>query len=144
MIIPVNQQHLPEILRLEKTVFPQPWSNVHFRMLMDENGPVQNLIYSVDGEVAGYLFGSTYPDYYYLKNLAVGERFRRRKIASRLLDYTVNQVRENNINSIVLEVSAENENARCLYESNGFIAIGKEKDYYTKGDDAIVYVLELA
>jgi len=37
----------------------------------------------------------------------------------------------------------ENKAAIHLYERNGFSAVGKRKNYYTKGKHAILYELEL-
>ena len=43
----------------------------------------------------------------------------------------------------LFKVSAENIPARECYQSLGFNQMGIQKDYYSKGDDAILYILEL-
>ena len=45
------------------------------------------------------------------------------------------------VKSVFLEVSATNLPARNLYEKMGFVSRGERKNYYTKGDDAVLYTL---
>jgi len=40
-------------------------------------------------------------------------------------------------------VSVNNFSARKCYQSLGFVQTGIRKDYYSKGDDAILYNLEI-
>jgi len=47
------------------------------------------------------------------------------------------------IKVILLEVSANNIPAHKCYKSLGFTQRGIRKDYYSKGDDAILYYLDL-
>ena len=49
-----------------------------------------------------------------------------------------------NLNLILLEVSVNNIPAQKCYKSFGFTSIGVRKDYYSKGDDAILYNLNLS
>ena len=47
------------------------------------------------------------------------------------------------VKSVLLEVSSSNLPAQKLYEKMGFVCQGERKDYYTKGDDAVLYTLEI-
>ena len=47
------------------------------------------------------------------------------------------------IASIFLEVRKSNQNAIKLYEHNGFMLISKRPSYYSNGEDALVYRLDL-
>ncbi len=144
MIVPVNIEHLEDILSIEKQSFDKPWSDIHFEQFLTCRGPLKSVVY-LDNlkKPVGYLFGQIYGSFFYLQNIAVRPGFRRQKIATKLLDYIVNQSRKNRLNKIVLEVRANNSAARRLYEKDGFKPIGVEKNYYTKGTDAIVYELEI-
>jgi len=144
MIVPVKTEHLKDILSIERESFDKPWSDIHFEQFLDSRNSLKSIVFlDAANELAGYLFGQTYGRLFYLQNIAVRSGFRRRKIATKLLDYIVNQSRENGLNKVVLEVRADNSAARRLYEKKGFKAIGVEKNYYTKGADAIVYELEI-
>jgi ribosomal protein S18 acetylase RimI-like enzyme len=62
-----------------------------------------------------------------LKNLSVHSDFRRRGIASCLVEEILSYSRENDINSIILEVEFSNEKAILLYKKHGFNFIGQQE-----------------
>lgn len=54
-----------------------------------------------------------------------------------LLNLVVEQLKSQGINKIYLEVSEKNSTAIKLYETLGFVRVGKRKDYYKDGATAI-------
>ena len=58
-------------------------------------------------------------------------------IASKLIEYMINDCVNNGVNSITLEVRIDNINAIHLYKKFGFVEIGKRLGYY-KGIDGIL------
>ena len=67
----------------------------------------------------------------------------RKKIGRKLIQHIISRVADQKVNVILLEVSVNNFSARKCYQSLGFIQTGIRKDYYSKGDDAILYNLEI-
>lgn len=66
---------------------------------------------------------------------------RRLGIGRALLDATVAHARQRRIGSIVLEVAADNEAARRLYDAAGFARVGRRPRYYRRDDclaDALI------
>ena len=80
---------------------------------------------------------------YHLNNIAVKKEFQGNGIGKKLLLEVINFTKSQNGTLVFLEVMHNNEPAIRLYEGNGFTAVGKRKDYYTKGKHAILYTLEL-
>ena len=76
-------------------------------------------------------------DYYELEAIVVDINNRRKKIASKLLDYFLNNYDQNNT-SIILEVAVNNENAIRLYKKYGFEIIHTRKNYYKQTDAYIM------
>ena len=100
-------------------------------------------MYLEDNQIIAYVFGWLIENEYHLNNIAVRKDFRGKNIASKLFDFVIADLINLNAETVMLEVSANNLPARKLYESKGFIPVGARKDYYTKGDDAVLYILEL-
>ena len=142
MILSASQNHLAEILNIECKSFCKPWSEYHFTRDLNNKISV-NWVYQVNKDVAGYLFGWQVMDEYHLNNIAVAESFRENKIGIHLLKNMVSYLKEVKVKSVFLEVSSSNLPARKLYEKMGFVPQGERKDYYTKGDDAVLYTLEI-
>ena len=141
MIISASEDHLPEILNIECKSFSNPWTEYHFKHDLNNKISV-NWVYQNDNHVVGYLFGWKVMDEYHLNNIAVAENFRENRIGIHLLKNMVSYLKEVKVKSVFLEVSSSNLPARKLYEKMGFVPQGERKDYYTKGDNAVLYILE--
>ena len=141
MIISASEDHLAEILNIECKSFSKPWTEYHFKNDLNNKISV-NWVYQNDNHVVGYLFGWKVMDEYHLNNIAVAESFRKNRIGIHLLKNMVSYLKEVKVKSVFLEVSSSNLPARKLYEKMGFVPQGERKDYYTKGDDAVLYMLE--
>ena len=103
----------------------------------------ENWVYVINEFVAGYIFGLTIQGEFHLNNIAVHPGYLRKSIGKNLIQHIIARVILRNVGVILLEVSAENIPARKCYQSLGFNQMGIWKDYYSKGDDAILYNLEL-
>ena len=143
MIVPAAIQHLNEIVQIEKDVFPQPWSLKQFDYDLNIAPNSENWVYLNNEQVQGYIFGWIVKDEFHLNNIAVHPDYQRRSIGKKLIQHIITRVASQNVTSIFLEVSAGNTPARNCYQSFGFIEGGVRKDYYGRGDDAVLYQLEL-
>jgi ribosomal-protein-alanine N-acetyltransferase len=75
-----------------------------------------------------------------LENIAVAPAARRRGLATMLIQELFRRARENNSNSIFLEVRESNQLAQALYEKLGFAKSGLRNGYYqSPPEDAILY-----
>ena len=83
---------------------------------------------------AGYLITYDNIDSLDIFEIAVDKNFRKKGLASKLLN------RINDERKILLEVSEKNDVAINLYKKNGFKMISRRKNYYLDGSDAIVMI----
>ena len=143
MIIPAQLHHLDDIVSIENRAFNQPWTKNQFMNDIQSGLDSENWVYVIDELVAGYIFGWIIQGEFHLNNIAVHPEYLRINIGKNLIQHIIARVILRNIGVILLEVSAENIPARECYQSLGFNQIGIRKDYYSKGDDAILYNLEL-
>lgn len=75
-----------------------------------------------------------------LENVVVESTFRRKHVATRLLDELLTRARATDSESVFLEVRESNQAARALYANLGFEENGCRKRYYTSPpEDAILY-----
>ena len=143
MIIPAQLNHLDDIVSIEKSAFNKPWTKNQFMNDIQSELDSENWVYVIDKLVAGYIFGWIIQSEFHLNNIAVHPEYLRRSIGKNLIQHIIARVILRNVGVILLEVSAENIPARKCYQSLGFNQMGIWKDYYSKGDDAILYNLEL-
>ncbi len=143
MIIPVELYHLEEIIAIENSAFNKPWTKNQIKNDILSDTDSENWVYIMDEMVIGYIFGWIIHDEFHLNNIAVHPEYLRRNIGKELILHIISRVLSLDIKVILLEVSANNIPAKKCYKSLGFTQRGIRKDYYSKGDDAILYYLDL-
>ena len=143
MIVPAKLYHLEEIIAIENSAFNKPWTRNQIKNDIQSDMDSENWVYIMDELVVGYIFGWLIHDEFHLNNIAVHPEYLRRSIGKELILHIISRVISHDIKVILLEVSANNISAQKCYQSLGFIQMGIRKDYYSKGDDAILYNLDL-
>ena len=141
--MPAQLNHLDDIVSIEKSAFNKPWTKNQFMNDIQSGLDSENWVYVIDELVAGYIFGWIIQGEFHLNNIAVHPEYLQRSIGKNLIQHIIARVILRNVKVILLEVSAGNIPARQCYQSLGFNQMGIRKDYYSKGDDAILYNLEL-
>jgi [ribosomal protein S18]-alanine N-acetyltransferase len=148
LLRPAVERDLPEVVRIEKLCFADPWTEESFRRLL----PGQPAIFLVavmppDSAIAGYAIAfSVYEDAEVL-SVAVEPSFRGQGLAGQMLDAVLIELRARGVRTAFLEVRESNRAARALYGSRGFEEIGRRVRYYKKPvEDALVMrrILEVA
>ncbi|MEM9059592.1 MAG: GNAT family N-acetyltransferase [Pseudomonadota bacterium] len=101
-----------------------------------------------DDEIAlGFLALQFASDEGEILNLGVVPNARRNGLGRKLTHHGIDLAREMGITKLSLEVAADNDPARNLYEASGFEIVGNRRGYYLRADglrqDAIVMSLTL-
>ncbi len=147
-IRPLAYPDLPEVLAIERRVFPTPWSLAMFVLeLSKQTGICLAACERVSAEgngdahserLAGYLICSRYDTVWHVMNVAVDLPRQRMGLASRLLAELYTRVGDQSAR-FTLEVRRSNAVAIHLYEREGFRAAGTRRRYYQdNGEDALV------
>jgi ribosomal-protein-alanine N-acetyltransferase len=90
-------------------------------------------------QLVGYIINSRYVDAWHVMNVAVHPDFRRRGIATRLLEALFERTKDDGRRGYTLEVRVTNTGAIDLYERLGFERRGLRRGYYTDNrEDALV------
>jgi len=128
---------LPQVIAIERRVFPTPWSLAMF--VLELSKPTGVCLAAVsDRRLVGYLICSRYDTVWHLMNLAVDLDRQRRGLASVLLGELYARVDDEHAR-FTLEVRRSNMVAIHLYEREGFRAAGVRRRYYQdNGEDALV------
>lgn len=115
---------------LERQCFSVPWTrDMLFCSLPDER---HELLLACGGdELFGYVGLMSVLDEGYISNVAVAPAYRRRGIASALLDALLRRAEEKELAFVSLEVRAGNAPAIALYERFGFAEVGRRRGYYS-------------
>lgn len=105
--------------------------------ILESNNPFSKyLVYINDNSVVGFCYYYDIYDRLEIAYIYVRDEFRRKNIASKLLEHLIN----NNLDkeNITLEVNENNINAINLYNKFKFIKVAKREKYYDNSDGILM------
>jgi [ribosomal protein S18]-alanine N-acetyltransferase len=135
----LEQRDLDTVEEIERASYPTPWSRSMFAAELRKPSAIALGAYLEEGELVGYAFVSRYVDAWHVMNVAVSPAFRRRGIASTLLQRLFEVTASDPRRGYTLEVRVSNAEAIRLYERLGFESRGIRRGYYTDNrEDALI------
>jgi ribosomal-protein-alanine N-acetyltransferase len=131
---------LPAVISIERRSFPAPWSLAMFVLELSKPSGIC-LAATAGDELLGYLVCSRYDRVWHLMNVAVAPQWRRRGVASLLIERLVEE--GGGELPFTLEVRVSNREAIAMYERLGFRSAGVRPRYYQdNGEDALIMWLD--
>jgi len=129
-----GKQDIPSIIEIEKVSFSDPWDKKLFLDAIDSENKYL-MVADLGGKIEGYIVLEKVLDEGHITDLAVGGEYRKKGVASELVNDALALARGMDIKEIFLEVRESNEAAKKLYSKFGFREIGKRKGYYPKANE---------
>lgn len=129
---------------IECQVHQFPWS----RSVFDSCNSMQywRAALIVSDQLAGYLIGQPVADELTIMNVAVASTAQGQGYGKKLLQHAVSRARQHQLATLWLEVRQSNLNAIGLYQSQGFVQVGRRPDYYPAAasrEDALIFRFDL-
>ena len=136
--IKMNKSHAEAMAALEWECFSDPWSVNAF--LSESENPLSLWLVAMDGEqLAGYVGSQSVLGWADMMNLAVAPIYRRQGVARELISRLISKLQVDKVSCLTLEVRESNTPAIHLYESMGFLQVGRRKNYYhAPKEDALI------
>ena len=128
---------ISSVFKIEKESFSDAWT----KEMISDTFIQDNFIGFVAEEndnVVGYIALTYCLDEAEINIIAVTREFRRKGVASALLNATYETLLSSGIDKIFLEVRKSNKSAQNLYKKQGFTVIGVRPKYYKGVEDAIL------
>lgn len=127
-MLPMNASDLDEIMAIEETIYPFPWSQGNFSDSLVAG--YSAWVCRVGGELVGYVVVMMALDEAHLLNIGVASKRQRMGFGARLLRHAMQIARRLGGLRLLLEVRPSNKAALDLYQHFGFVRIGMRKGYY--------------
>lgn len=132
MIEKVNDLNL--VLPFIKNYFP------HFSY--NKNPYEKMFVYKDDDNIIGFISYSVIYERAELNYIVTDFKYRRRGIGQKMIDYAMDDLKNNMVENFSLEVNVNNKEAIDFYFKNGFEIKATRSNYYEDGD-AYLMVLEV-
>ena len=135
---PLAEEHIPDILLIEKESNGAPWSEKSFRNELNHSHGIF-LVAMDGGRVVGYAGEWLVVDEAHITTVAVSPDQRRKGIGRHLTIDLLNLAKERGMMCSTLEVRAGNTPAIELYRALGYVETARRKAYYPDNqEDALV------
>ena len=135
----MKESDLEEILAIEKVSFADPWSRRLFKETLSFPHSVNFVLQGATAAVLGYINFYLIGEEAHMLNLAIHPDWRKKGLASQLLNHAIDFLKQRRAAHFFLEVREGNLEAIRLYSKFGFEHIGRRKRYYVEtNEDALV------
>ena len=145
---PMILADLPEVARLEKIIFSDPWSenlygnelrsnplSFYWVLRPDPNWPAH---LDPAPPILGYCGYWVMGEECHIVNIATHPDWRGRGLGQRMMDDMLARMVDQGVTEVTLEVRAGNVPAIALYTKFGFAEVGRRRRYYADGEDALL------
>ncbi|KAF8918322.1 acyl-CoA N-acyltransferase [Mucidula mucida] len=147
----IGEPDLPHVMALVQNELSEPYVIYTFRYFLHQWPHLSFLAYPSDAsnsDPIGVIVckQSMHRDTYnrgYIAMLSVDKAWRKRGIASALVRNSIDAMKEEGVEQIVLETEYDNHAALSLYESLGFIREKRLYRFYLNGKDAFRLILSV-
>ena len=135
----VREEQLEQIAEIEKACFSMPWTIEQLKSQLKDSQHEFIAALDDEGRVLGYVGMMYVLDEGYISNVAVAPEARRQGIGRDLIKELMARAAALDLAFVTLEVRCSNAAAIALYEKQGFLPVGKRKNYYDfPREDAIL------
>lgn len=134
-IRPMAMGDLDEVMRIEQTIYPFPWSRGNFSDSLQAGHDCWRFLDS-DRRMLGYSVLMWAPDEVHLLNLSIVQADQGRGLGERCLRWLAGNIHRRGAAAVLLEVRPSNPRAVRLYERVGMQRIGLRHGYYPYFDGA--------
>lgn len=135
---------LAKVVELDNDQFPQPWSALDWASTLSQER--YHLFLSMKGEtLVGFCLFDLLPGDTggHLLKILVDVKERGSGLAQKVFLTSASSLSEKGLLSVYLEVSDFNKRALLFYHSMGFSKVSVKRNFYAKGEDAVVMVRNL-
>lgn len=130
-----RREDLEGVAGLAAATLREAWSETGFAEMLSMPGNVCIVARAAGRTLVGFVFGQRVLDELHVLSLAVVPAWRRRGVASALLEAALGEPPSL---SVLLEVRPSNRIARSFYRALGFDEVGRRSGYYPNGEDALL------
>jgi tRNA threonylcarbamoyladenosine biosynthesis protein TsaB len=143
---PMTLAHVDEVLRLEQTSYPFPWTRGNFVDSLAASHWAQ-VLHDDPQRIKAYVVAMPGVQEMHLLNVTVHADHRRKGLATALVHALCDEARRQGALTLWLEVRPSNQEGLALYTRLGFVQQGQRKGYYPAArgsrEDALVMSLDL-
>ena len=140
LIEQMTENHIKDISEVENLSMKSPWSEKMFIEEINSKFAMYRVAVS-DNKAIAYMGMHCVCGEGHITNIAVHPDYRRKSVATTLINHFIDYAKENKFEFVTLEVRESNTPAIECYKKLGFQEVGVRKKYYEHKEDALLMTL---
>jgi ribosomal-protein-alanine N-acetyltransferase len=130
----MTESDLDRIMEIELSVYPHPWTRGIFADCIKVG--YKCWVLENESEIVGYAVISIAINEAHLLNISISDKYQNQGLGRQFVNQMCDIAKQNNADTLLLEVRPSNHAAVHLYDSIGFNEVGIRKKYYP-GDKGV-------
>jgi len=131
---------IKSVMEIERSSFTSPWSELSFLHEIDYANSLAKVAL-LENKTVGYICARYVLDEGHILNLAVHKGFRRRGIATELMNRVLGELKKKDCRLLYLEVRVSNLKAIKFYERFGFKVASFRRKYYASPNEDAAFMM---
>lgn len=129
------------VQKLDQDFFPAKWSQEGWEKSLNADHFLNVIIQG--NEIIGFslYFKNAADSFAHLYKIVINKAYEGQKLGSKLLESSLNELKNLGIKEFYLEVEENNQSAIGLYKKFGFQSVHRKKNFYSNGDHALIMTL---
>lgn len=136
----MNEEDLEKVLEIENQVFKSSWTKEHYLYELNENPFSYLYVLEEKSKLLGYVGFWVLFEQAQITTIAIHPSEQSQGLGFQLLGFAIERIKQENCESITLEVRKSNIKAQELYKKSGFVECGIRKNYYDDEDGILMGV----
>lgn len=128
-VVRMTPAHFAEVIQISRKAFTNPWKEADYLDIQLLRNTV-SLVAITNGEVAGFLIYERHPDFIYLVQTAVHEKYARQGVVTGLMRYLKQVLKHSKKDRIEADVPENAQHFISLVNKLGYDAIGINRDQF--------------
>ena len=140
----LTENDLPKVYEIEQAAHALAWTRGIFNEYLEEG--FLAYVLEAEGEIVSFAFMDMVGKEANIINISVSPEHQRKGYGKMLLKHLLQMAKDNECESLFLEVRESNTAAKLLYENMGFRVIDTKQDYFPAAEgreDALVLAMSL-
>lgn len=140
-IINANEEYYEDMFQMHNEVMPEQDKMTRNCFFSEFNEDTRKYFIALDenNKLVGYIGVLDTTTDYNIMGIAVGERYKRKGVGTKLIQYIKTIAQQEKVETLSLEVDQTNTSAIKFYEKMGFVLTNIRKKYYKNNDAYIMW-----
>jgi len=134
----MRHEDISSVIMVEQAAYQTHWSRQDYARELEQPNLAQNYLLTMTNEIIGVGGFWALADEAHITTVSIHPRWQRQQFGAWMLFHLLSQAYKRSLRVATLEIRQSNHRAMKLYQRYRFETVGKRRNYYPDGEDALI------